>query len=176
MKTRASLLLALVAGLLAQAAFAADEQAKIYLDAADSEAIASREGKAVIVYGVVSGSLKSPSGTNFVHFGDSDFYLVTFKSDLDPFTKGEPHQAYEGKRLAIEGTISIYQNKPQIKLTSPEQVTVLAEDAVYPPVAAPQAKAPTEAASPENPATPAVETPAAPEKPKPPVDPSEYFR
>ncbi len=173
---RSLLLFAMAGGLLVQTAFISAEETKIYLDASESEAITAKEGQAVIVYGVASGSGKSTSGTNFVRFGESDFYLVTFKSDLDPFSEGEPYEIYEGKRLAIEGTISLYQNKPQIKLTSPEQVIVLSADAVYPPVSAPPTKTPIMSKGSEEPAPAPVETPASPEKPKPPVDPSEYFR
>lgn len=173
---RALLLFGLAGGLLAHTALISAEETNIYLDASESEAITAKEGQAVIVYGVASGSVKSASGTNFVRFGESVFYLVTFKSDLDPFTEGEPYEIYEGKRLAIEGIISLYQNKPQIKLTSPKQVTILADDAVYPPVAAPPTKAPTVTKSSEEPTPTPAETTIPAEKPKPPVDPSEYFR
>lgn len=173
---RTLLLFALSGSLLARTSLITAEENKIYLDASESEAISAKEGQAVIVYGVTSGSGKSASGTNFVRFGESAFYLVTFKSDLDPFTEGEPYEIYEGKRLAIEGIISLYQNKPQIKLTSPKQVTILADDAVYPPVTTPTTKAPTVTKSSEEPTPPPAETTTPAEKPKPPVDPSEYFR
>lgn len=173
---RALLRFAMAGGLLASTVLTSAEETKIYLAASDAEAITAKEGQTVIVYGVASGSGKSASGTNFVRFGESEFYLVTFKSDLDPFSEGEPYEIYEGKRLAIEGTISLYQNKPQIKLTSPDQVTVLNEDTVYPPVAAPAAKTPTVTKASDEPVPAPVETSAPPEKPKPPVDPSEYFR
>jgi hypothetical protein len=173
---RSLLFFALAGVLLAKTCLLIAEETKIYLDASESEAISAKEGQAVIVYGVATGSGKSASGTNFVRFGESEFYLVTFKSDLDPFTEGEPYEIYEGKRLAIQGIISLYQNKPQIKLTSPEQVTILADDAVYPPVAVPPAKASTVTKSSEEPTSPSAETTTPVEKPKPPVDPSEYFR
>ncbi len=122
------------------------------------------------------GSGRSASGTNFVNFKDAVFFLVTFKSDLGQFPDGEPAEAYEGKRIAVEGSISLYQGKPQIKLTDPKQVTVLAPDAVFPPPAETKE-------APAAPTKPAMEKPAPAEAPateapkrKPPVDPSEYFK
>jgi hypothetical protein len=168
-------LLALFA-LLAHAAASGDD--KLYLAAGDTEALLAKEGQRVIVHGEATGSKKSASGTNFVNFKDATFFLVTFKSDLSQFSEGEPTDLYEGKRLAVEGAVSIYQGKPQIKLTDPKQVTILAADAVFPPPAdskpesesAPPAKVMTEKPAPET--APAPETP----KRKPPVDPSEYFK
>lgn len=150
---------------------------KLYLAAADSKALAAKEGQKVVVHGETEGSEKSASGTNFVNFKGSEFALVTFKSDLGQFPDGEPADTYEGKRIAVEGAISIYQGKPQIKLTDPEQVTILEADAVFPP---PQVKkeapnAPTQTTT-EKPV--AENEPATPEEPKrkPPVDASEYFK
>ncbi len=155
------------------AAAAGDEI--LYLAASETEALLAKEGQKVVVHGDTSGSKKSASGTNFVNFKDAVFFLVTFKSDLGQFPDGEPSDAFEGKRIAVEGAIAIYQGKPQIKLTDPKQVTILAPDADFPPTA--MKDAPVEAAKPteENPVT---VTPPAPEAPKrkPPVDPSEYFK
>lgn len=160
--------------LLAHLAACGDD--KLYLAAGDTEALLAKEGQKVIVHGVATGSKKSASGTNFVNFKGASFFLVTFKSDLSQFPDGEPTDLYEGKRIAVEGAVSIYQGKPQIKLTEPKQVTVLAADAVFPPPAeakpepAAPAKVMTEKPEPET--EPAPETP----KRKPPVDPSEYFK
>ncbi len=47
---------------------------------------------------------------------------MTFKSDLGPFTEGEPADIYEGKHLSVTGVIGIYKDAPQIKLLDPKQV------------------------------------------------------
>lgn len=161
--------------LLISAAAAGEE--KIYLEASRTKELVAKEGQKIVVYGETEGSGKSASGTNFVNFKGADFFLVTFKSDLKQFKEGEPHALYDGKRVAIEGAISIHQGKPQIKLTEPEQITVLAADAVFPPPAAPMEE--PEVADPKMkkekggiPSTPAPEEP----KRKPPVDPAEYFK
>ncbi len=118
----------------------------------------AKEGQKVVVHGETKGSGRSASGTNFVNFKDAVFSLVTFKSDLGQFPDGEPAEAYEGKRIAVEGSISLYQGKPQIKLTDPKQVTVLAPDAVFPP--------PAETKEALRAAKPAMEKPAPAEAPR----------
>lgn len=153
----------------------AEGEDALYLAAGETEALLAKEGQKVVVHGETTGSKKSASGTNFVNFKDAAFFLVTFKSDLGQFPEGEPSDAYEGKRIAVEGAIAIYQGKPQIKLTDPDQVTILAPDAVFPPPAKMDAPtAPAKAAEEE----PAPAPKAAPEAPKrkPPVDPAEYFK
>lgn len=156
---------------------AAEEDGKIYLAANQTAELIAKEGQKVLVHGETEGSSKSASGTNFVNFKGSEFFLVTFKSDLEPFQETEPHLAYDKKRLAVEGTIALYQGKPQIKLTDPKQVTVLAPDAVFPPPVEKQEKSATPAtADKKMPPVPTTTPAPEPAKPKPPVDPSEYFK
>ncbi len=155
------------------------ERTPVYLAADQTAALIANEGRKVIVYGETEGSEKSASGTNYVHFKGSEFFLVTFKSDLGAFKKGEPHLAYNQKRLAVEGVVALREGKPQIKLTAPAQITVLEPGAVFPPPTA--EKNETVAGSVEKKAGSAAagETSASPPeviKPKPPVDPSEYFK
>ncbi len=142
--------------------------------ATDIEALTAKDGQKVIVYGETDGSGKSGGGTNFVNFKDSSFYLITFKSDLKAFGDAEPADAYDGKRVAVTGVVSIYQGKTQIKLTDPEQVRILAEDEPWP-------KSPPAVAAPrtEPTAKPTAPAPAAGEespKKKPPVDAGKYFK
>lgn len=144
--------------------------------ATDTEALMAKDGQKIIVYGETERSGKSGSGTNFVNFKGAEFYLITFKSDLREFKDGEPADLYDGKRLAVTGVVSVYKDKPQFKLTDPDQVQVLAEDEPWP---APQKKAETSsAASGEDEKKPVTDAPAAEEAPrrKPPVDASKYFK
>lgn len=157
--------------------FSADADEKIYLEAVKTAELIAKEGQKIVVFGETGGSGRSASGTNFVNFKEAEFFLVTFKTDLAQFKEGEPHLLYDGKRLAVEGTITIYQGKPQIKLTAPDQVVLLAPDAVFPPPADKEEKAP----GPDKSKKEEVPLPAGkvePETParKPPVDPSEYFK
>ncbi len=162
--------------LLAWLASASAQPDKLYLAAGETEALMAKEGQIVVVHGLAEGSAKSASGTNFVNFKDAAFFLVTFKSDLGQFPAGEPCDLYEGKRLAVEGPVSVYQGKPQIKLTDPAQVTILGADAVFPPPP-PEKKGETamEAKAKDGPPVPDKPADEAPKR-KPPVDPAEYFK
>lgn len=147
----------------------------IYIAATETEELKAKDGQRVTVYGETSGAGKSSSGTNFVNFKEGEFYLVTFKTDLNLFPKGEPADLYDGKRIAVTGVMSIYRGKPQFKLTSPEQVRVLEADEEFPPKQEEMKEAPEPEAKPE--ATPETESkPEEESKRKPPVDPSEYFK
>lgn len=160
--------------LLAQAAASGEET--LFLAASDSKGLLAKEGQKAVVHGEVSDSQKSASGTNFVYFKNAEFFLVTFKSDLTRFSEGEPTDLYKGKRIAVEGTVALYQGKPQIKLTDPRQVSFLAPDAVFPPP--PQSKPAAAASANDTTKKPEPETAPAPEAPKrkPPVDASEFFK
>jgi len=119
-------------GALCFLSFAVGDEVPV-LPAEASDRLVELEGRKVVVHGTVESTGKSPGGTNFVNFRGTEFSLVAFRSDLDQFPDGEPAELYEGRRLAVEGAVAIYQNKPQIKLTSPSQVRILAEDEEFPP-------------------------------------------
>jgi len=155
---------------------AAQDVAKIYIEAGSTDELKSKEGQKVVVYGETKGSGKSASGTNFVNFKEAEFYLITFKSDLARFKEGEPADIYEGKRIAVEGVVTVYRDKPQIKLVRPDAVRILEADEAFPPKnEGNQSEAP-------KPRTPEKKTvkdgKKEPEKPKrkPPVDASKYFK
>ncbi|MEM7696976.1 MAG: hypothetical protein AAF236_01065 [Verrucomicrobiota bacterium] len=152
-------------------------QDAIYIGAQETSELMSKEGQKVIVYGETEDSGKSGSGTNFVNFAGAEFYLVTFKSDLPQFPDGEPADLFDGKRIAVTGAISVYQEKPQIKLVSPDQIEILEPDATFPPPAAASPVAMQEEEAPSKTAESEPEKPAEPEEPvrKPPVDASEFF-
>ena len=155
----------------------AQDDETFYLAASEDKEIAGMEGEKVTVYGISKDSSKSASGTNYVNFDDSEFHLVTFASDLDQFKDGEPYEIYNDKRIAVDGVISIYKGKPQIKLTSSDQIKFLTEDEVFPPVKAEPEKViepkPEEMKkAPLTPQNPAEEK----ARPKPPVDSKLYFK
>lgn len=152
----------------------ADE--KIYLAATATKELLAKEGQNIVVYGETEGSAKPASGTNFVNFEKADFFLVTFKSDLDQFPDGEPHAVYDEKRIAVEGTIAIYKDKPQIKLTSPDQVTFLEEGVEFPPKSVVMEKPKVAAEAKPSTAKPEEKPAPEPEKRKPPVDAKEFFK
>jgi len=137
----------------------------------------AQEGQKVMVFGRIEGSGKSPSGTNFVNFQGAEFYLTAFKSDLDPFQEGEPAEPYEGKRIVVTGMVSIYRDKPQIKLVSPDQVRILAEGEIFPPEPSPEPALVAEAPDPEKEvATAVAKSEPEPPKEQPAVDWRKYFK
>jgi hypothetical protein len=150
------------------------------LKASDTEALMKKEGQKVTVIGKCDRTGKSSGGTNFVNFENADFTLVTFKSDLGPFTDGEPADIYEGKHLSVTGVIGVYKNTPQIKLLDPEQVKTSDEAFEIPePKAEPAPAADTtdgdEEKFKDGKAADGKEG-GDKEKPKPPVDPRKYFK
>ncbi len=159
------------------------------LAATETEALIQKAGQKVTVVGKCERTGKSRGGTNFVNFVDGDFTLVTFKSDLGPFTDGEPADLYKGKHLSVTGVIEIYKDAPQIKLIDPEQVTASDEPFEMPSAdneekadetAAAEAakKAEMDAKAAADASAKKDGQPAADEKgkPKPPVDPRKYFK
>lgn len=170
---KAVLLLAITLAL--QGASLLAQSAKLYLAASETEALRAKEGQRVVVHGQVEGSKKSPSGTQFLHFKGAEFSLVTFKSDLGQFPEGEPVDCYEGKRLAVEGVLTLYQGKPQIKLSHPGQLTLLSPEQAFPPPQETPAAATSSAGErQERTSTEGAAAGPAPGR-RPPVEASEYF-
>ncbi len=155
------------------------------LTASDTEALKKKDGQKVTVIGKCDRTGKSRGGTNFVNFEGAEFTLVTFKSDLGPFTDGEPADLYEGKFLSVTGVIGIYKDAPQIKLTDPAQVKMSDEAFELPkkeemkPASASgdqdEAGADGKAKSDAKPTAEDDGEKTEDGKPKPPVDPRKYF-
>jgi len=171
-------LLLLLSAIAVPALTFADDAATIYLAADKTEELMAKDGQKITVYGVTHGSGKSSSGMNFVNFKGAEFYLVTFKSDVDEFEDGEPADIYDEKRLAVTGLVSIYKEKPQIKLTSPDQVRILEEGEEFPPPGAAKAgeERGEEKPMPKKAAEKSDEGKKEEPKKKPPVDPKKYFK
>ncbi|SLN37657.1 nucleotide-binding protein [Ruegeria meonggei] len=82
-------------------------------------------GKRASVVGVVSQVSNSGKGTTFINFGgrypNHIFYVVIFKKNAHKFPRV---YGYKGQTLAISGKIELYRGKPQIIVSSPDQVQV----------------------------------------------------
>ncbi len=109
-------------------ALADEKGASPVFKASDTKSIIAKGGQKITVRGAVSTVRKSKGGTNFINFENSEFYLITFSSDLSAFADGEPADLYQGKYLAVTGVVSIYKNKPQMKLLRPDMVKLISED------------------------------------------------
>lgn len=80
-------------------------------------------GERATVVGVVSQVSNSGKGTTFINFGgrypNHIFYAVIFRKHGHKFPSV---YTYEGQTLAISGRIELYKGKPQIIVSSPDQV------------------------------------------------------
>ena len=141
--------------------------------ASDTESILAKTGQKITVKGSVSTARKSKSGTNFISFKDSEFYLVTFKSDLNAFKDGEPADLYQKKHLAVTGVISVYKNKPQMKLLRPDMVKIISKEEL---TIRPEKKKKRESLSRSTVAKISQKSNADKKKRFPPVDPKKYFK
>ena len=157
-----------------QLAVAEEIEALPVLKVSNTQAIIAKDGQKITVRGSVSTVRKSKGGTNVINFEDSEFYLVTFKSDLQTFDGGEPADLYRGKHLAVTGVVSIYKDKPQMKLAHPDMVKIIDPNE---PLATPvksstnSTKANKTKASERKTVTKTLK-----KKKKPPVDPKKYFK
>lgn len=151
-----------------------EEAAPPVFEVSDTAAITAKDGQKITVRGTVSAVRKSRGGTNFINFADSEFYLVTFKSDLQAFEKGEPADLFSGKHLAVTGVVSIYQGKPQMKLNRPDMVRIVDPDA--PELVKPEPSTAKAGEKKETVPITAKKETAATKKKRPPVDPKKYFK
>ncbi len=80
-------------------------------------------GRHTEVAGVVSQVTQTSGGTTFINFGgrfpNHAFYAVIFKKNASAFRN---LNNLEGKSVGVAGTIELYKGKPQIIVTSPDQI------------------------------------------------------
>ena len=89
----------------------------------DSDAI-QYVGKNVEVRGFVVSVTTSPLGTAFISFG-GEYPNQTFTGFIEAGSKVTADQridTLQGKVVGITGTIELYQGKPEIKVTSTDQI------------------------------------------------------
>ena len=91
----------------------------------DSEASA-HTGETATIEGVVKGTPVTVNRTQFLDFGDTypnqDFSAVIWAPDAAQF---KSVSNYNGKRVAVTGKITLYRGKPEMVLTSADQLKVL---------------------------------------------------
>ena len=89
----------------------------------DSEA-ARYVGKNVEVRGFVVSVMTSPLGTAFINFGREypDQTFAGFIAADSKMANDDLIATLEGKIISITGTIELDEGKPEIKVTSPDQI------------------------------------------------------
>ncbi len=100
--------------------------------AADVKAIAALEGKDALIVGTVASVYVPKGGTKLIlNFGKD--YKNAFKAVVDDgdYKKWGTKKAedigkmYDGKRVAVGGVVTLYQDKPQVLVTLPHQLSVI---------------------------------------------------
>jgi len=96
------------------------------LKATNTVAMRKRVGRQVVVFGKIETTAKSKSGHQFLNFSGGQVSAFCPRSEVAKFTKGEPADQFKGQEVELTGTLSLYKNKLQIKLTNPNQIKLLA--------------------------------------------------
>jgi DNA/RNA endonuclease YhcR with UshA esterase domain len=140
----------LAALVVATAAFAADTapaSAPARISVKDTDALKAAVGKGVVVFGEISRVSPSPSGSlTFINFKDlqrGDFSAIIKKENkeaLDKAFDGDVAKAIKGKSVELSGTVIDYQGRPEIDITKPEQLKIVAK--TEPAASAPAATVP----------------------------------
>ena len=107
------------AGLLA-------EEAVAPIPVSPSE-VAAQVGKVVTVRGRVEGQKTSKSGHTYLNFGGR-YPNHVFSCYLSAKNFLEPIPSFEGKEVEVTGTVTMYQDKPQIEVSTLSQIRVLEEE------------------------------------------------
>jgi len=90
------------------------------------EEASGQVGKTVTVKGKVDGQKSSKAGNTYLNFGGK-FPNHVFSCLLRAKNFTDPIPVYEGKIIEVTGTVSLYEGKPQIELTSLSAIRVIEE-------------------------------------------------
>jgi len=88
--------------------------------------VSGQVGKTVTVKGKVDGQKSSKAGNTYLNFGGK-FPNHVFSCLLRAKNFTDPIPVYEGKIIEVTGTVSLYEGKPQIELTSLSAIRVIEE-------------------------------------------------
>src|SRR4051794_9798939 len=102
------------------------------IDVADKSTIEASKGKDVVVEGVIDTAAWSSSGKvmriEFKGNQQSKLHAVLFsskKKDFDEAYSGDVAKTLVGARVRVKGKLEDYQNRPEIKISSTSQLTIL---------------------------------------------------
>ncbi|MEZ5301594.1 MAG: hypothetical protein R3F11_13230 [Verrucomicrobiales bacterium] len=92
------------------------------IPAAEMDKLRELAGQKVAVVGEIKNTGRSESGINFLNF-DGGFVVVCFPEVVkDKFPDKDPAKLYHRKYVRVTGEITLFKDKPQIKLYGPDQV------------------------------------------------------
>lgn len=91
----------------------------------DTEA-AQHLGQTVSVEGTITKVFKSKNGNTFLNFGGNypDVTFVVWIPQDAPEATDSGISNLQGKKVKITGTIQLYRDKPEIKVTTKEQIVI----------------------------------------------------
>jgi DNA/RNA endonuclease YhcR with UshA esterase domain len=121
-------ILATFALVVGMSAAMAEEPAVI--DAADLETLRAKVDMPVVVEGLVSdiGTTKD-GGITFINIGmakKQGFVAVIFRDSYQAFPDG--FDKFKDKKVRVSGTLTLFRSEtPQVKLKSPDQITIVTE-------------------------------------------------
>jgi DNA/RNA endonuclease YhcR with UshA esterase domain len=91
----------------------------------DAEAL-KHVGQNVTVEGTITKVFKSRNGNTFLNFGGNypDVTFVVWIPQDAPEATDSGLSNLQGKKVKITGTIQLYRDKPEIKVTTKEQIVI----------------------------------------------------
>lgn len=103
------------------------------IEATDQEALKAAAGETVTVHGKVATAGATRSGSIFfINFegANRNFAVVIKKEHLEAVNggfNGDLAAAVKGKSINVTGEIKLYKDKPEIEVTTPDQIKVAEE-------------------------------------------------
>jgi DNA/RNA endonuclease YhcR with UshA esterase domain len=99
--------------------------AKAETTISDADAV-KHVGQEVTVEGTVTKVFKSKNGNTFLDFGGSypDVTFVVWIPEDAPEAADSGLLALQGKKVKVSGTVELYRGKPEIKVSTKEQIVV----------------------------------------------------
>jgi len=99
------------------------------IEAIDQDALKAAVGKSVTVHGTVSGTFKTKSGIVLVNFQGANrgFTLMIPKDSVEGVAgefNGDIEKELKGKPVLATGEIKLYKDRPEMEVTSADQIKV----------------------------------------------------
>jgi hypothetical protein len=112
----------------------ASAAAPVGISVTATDALKAATGKEVTVIGEVSRIAPSPTGSltfiNFKELQRGDFSAIIKKENKEAVDKGfdgDVAKALKGKTVELTGTMLDYQGRPEIEISRPEQIKIVAK-------------------------------------------------
>lgn len=103
----------------------AEEKPAPQIPVANKKELSEAVGQDVSIVGKVSRTGKSSSGHVFLNFAaNSQFTIFIPKTVVAQFREDDPQKSFQGETVLVRGKVERYQNKLQIRLASPKQITI----------------------------------------------------